>query len=1017
MKNIKMKTWSLIFSIVTAGILILSGTYALFKWTSSGTNVAIDAHLGVVYEREHETLTGTLNPTNSKEGGLSTNITLWTTTKKTKVYGTLFFSVKSIPSPLNTNSMLKWELWNDNTKISSGDFNGYGEGDIVELFKDIELSNEEDIFTLYVWLDDDCITTTDIKGTSIEIDVGASAAQIPTSESSITVVNNSPSQTNWVKNYTLLLTATSTEYNITGYAVTTSSDTPSAYTQISNAGLTYNLSHTVDANGNYFVWFRNQNNKIAYEVVEVNKVDNIKPVLNRNGDSSVDIANSNATIVIPLKIVDTQSGINIDTFTDDDLIFKVGTTTISPTKSITYQSVSDGEYSYLLTLSNVTGNGKLNIEAPSGVISDTVGNTNILTTIDPFIDIDNTPPVVSSIEASQYSSTISIKATATDSYGVVDTYWYSIDGENYYSSNNSNYTFNNVSNGSYTAYVYVKDKAGNTSNIKEQSVVFDNVPPTLTSLKVTTSSGTYAYGSVINISAIYSENVFASDGKAINASTAPTLSLKFGNGTSKNATFVSVSDNTINYKVVVDIIDLGALTLSSYQGIVYDQALNSLNVTATELGGNAVSASTKAKIGTNYYTTLASAIAVSSTTKSITMVNDTTECVTIPSTNNITLDLYGKVITCDTSNTSAITNNGILKVVSSQTNGEINSTYYAINNLGSLILTSGKIQSTNNVAVYNNSTKTQANGVSLYVDGATVISTSNSGINNVTTGIVTVASGTVKGALGGIYNTTTGTINIGLSTDTLSTTNPAVYNTTTSSYGVYMNSSGTLNLYNGAIYTANTSVGTAYFKNTSTVTARSGYHITTATDTLGGVTYKKSYLVSGTTQIQYRKGTRYCESYTCSGTKQSSETSSCVYSSPGSGWTKQSGSCASKTVISGTCQCAGGSVAKTDCEKAGFKSDTDCFIWCTGEMGGSTGEGCTSTKSYAYYYTKTITESYENTGQSSCNSSETATCESYDVDYGSWGTTDYSSYTYCQKRTCNLSSEGVVTTCGSAGSC
>ena len=106
------------------------------------------------------------------------------------------------------------------------------------------------------------------------------------------------------------------------------------------------------------------------------------------------------------------------------------------------------------------------------------------------------------------------------------------------------------------------------------------------------------------------------------------------------------------------------------------------------------------------------------------MVNNTAECVVIPSTNTITLDLNGKTITCNTANTSAITNNGTLTVNDTSTGGTITSTYYGIENKGSATLTNGTIKSTSNTSIYNNSTQTNASGTSLYINGASIVSTS-----------------------------------------------------------------------------------------------------------------------------------------------------------------------------------------------------------------------------------------------------------------------------------------------------
>ena len=590
------------------------------------------------------------------------------------------------------------------------------------------------------------------------------------------------------------------------------------------------------------------------------------------------------------------------------------------------------------------------------------------------IMIDKTTPTVDNISANKTSDMITVSATASDNLSGVVSYWYSIDGTNYYRSNDSSYNFGNVSDGSYTAYVYVKDAAGNTSNISQVDVIFDNTPPQLASLNVTSSAGTYTSGNTINIEATYSENILNGSGNTFTSTDAPVLSLKFGSGESRNATFVSHSGNKIVYQITVNSSDLGTLQINSYSGTVYDTANNQLNITTPSLGGNTVSASTKAKIDSTYYATLADAIASSGTTKTIQMVNNTAECVVIPSTNTITLDLNGKTITCNTANTSAITNNGTLTV---------------------------------------NDTST----------GGAIISTSGSGINNVSTGTVTIASGSVKGKESGIYNTTSGAINIGLNTDTLSTEIPGVYSTGGSAYGVYMNNGGTLNINNGSLYTANTSVTRAYYKGSCTLTARSGYHITSSTATVNGTNYMKSYLVSGVTQIQYQyRNYDSCISRECQGGYVSN--SSCGYAS----CENSNCSCAEWNYTT-TC----GSWQQGICEKSGVNLDTtsqcnrqgtSCTAYTSCSAGGQAGSGyycCDYTRSCRKK--RTSCKTYNSCTDSSCgydtcyDSCATMKCVGGYTSWTSWSPSTLSGYSYCQKRTCNLDAEGVVTSCGSAGSC
>lgn len=124
------------------------------------------------------------------------------------------------------------------------------------------------------------------------------------------------------------------------------------------------------------------------------KADTFKPVVAINGNASVSYANSSTTITIPLKVTDLTSGIDTNIFTDSDITVKVGTTTVTPTKSLKYNSVSNGVYSYTLTLSGVTGNGALNLSVGAGMVVDKAGNKNNTASISTNVIIDNTAPTL-----------------------------------------------------------------------------------------------------------------------------------------------------------------------------------------------------------------------------------------------------------------------------------------------------------------------------------------------------------------------------------------------------------------------------------------------------------------------------------------------------------------------------------------------------------------------------------------------------------------------------------------------
>ena len=162
-----------------------------------------------------------------------------------------------------------------------------------------------------------------------------------------------------------------------------------------NSGL-INITDVSDGNNTYYGFVKTGviDMNVTSTCSKTFKVDTTKPVVAINGNASVSYANSSATITVPLKITDLTSGIDTNTFTDSDITVKVGTTTVTPTKSLKYNSVSNGVYSYTLTLSGVTGNGALNLSVGAGMVVDKAGNKNNTVSISTNVIIDNTAPTL-----------------------------------------------------------------------------------------------------------------------------------------------------------------------------------------------------------------------------------------------------------------------------------------------------------------------------------------------------------------------------------------------------------------------------------------------------------------------------------------------------------------------------------------------------------------------------------------------------------------------------------------------
>ena len=84
--------------------------------------------------------------------------------------------------------------------------------------------------------------------------------------------------------------------------------------------------------------------------------------------------------------------------------------------------------------------------------------------------VDGTEPTISNMNINTLDDTMTIELEANDSESGLYKYYFSKDGgKTYIESNNPNYTFTSLDEGDYLVTAYVKDTAGNTSEIQAKS--------------------------------------------------------------------------------------------------------------------------------------------------------------------------------------------------------------------------------------------------------------------------------------------------------------------------------------------------------------------------------------------------------------------------------------------------------------------------------------------------------------------------------------------------------------------
>ena len=153
-----------IIGVVLLLFLMLGGTYAYYKWSSSdnmNVNVKIDG--GTVTFNGGSNITSTIIPTASKEEGIKKDITV--KASKEGVTINLYMDLTTIPSELKEKSFEYEIYYNGTTLVKKGNFGVYNSNTntsgisyatsgvtTLTLFtgRDVSTSNT-DKYTLYLW--------------------------------------------------------------------------------------------------------------------------------------------------------------------------------------------------------------------------------------------------------------------------------------------------------------------------------------------------------------------------------------------------------------------------------------------------------------------------------------------------------------------------------------------------------------------------------------------------------------------------------------------------------------------------------------------------------------------------------------------------------------------------------------------------------------------------------------------------------------------------------------------------
>ena len=137
----------------------------------------------------------------------------------------------------------------------------------------------------------------------------------------------------------------------------------------------------VMSNGTLEGYITLNNEKIVRKSFNVDKIDNVGPVIELGEVSQVNVRK---TVTIPLKVSDVGSGVNYSSFDESDIEVKVGDNIISD-----ISLSGDGKGNFNLIINNNKYNGIVSIIIAENSVYDNVGNSNKKTEVQTNIIFNN----------------------------------------------------------------------------------------------------------------------------------------------------------------------------------------------------------------------------------------------------------------------------------------------------------------------------------------------------------------------------------------------------------------------------------------------------------------------------------------------------------------------------------------------------------------------------------------------------------------------------------------------------
>ena len=242
-----------------------------------------------------------------------------------------------------------------------------------EVAKDVTVKRDG-----YIYIERDIRTKNVTKSYYVLADVDKEKCNVVKDISKNIIIKQTPTDWSREKNITIV-------YNIKNYNISTNFSDYTYDYKYSKGNITGSDNFTnsnvemvnikdITENGIMSANIINKGKSIAYNYIEINKIDRVGPVVTHKYTGSSIVTSS---VKIPLELTDVGIGPNYDSFTTEDFIIKIGNNTLKSNDSHNnYSLTNKGKGKYELDIKDITMNGVISVLIPEGKIEDKLGNLN-----------------------------------------------------------------------------------------------------------------------------------------------------------------------------------------------------------------------------------------------------------------------------------------------------------------------------------------------------------------------------------------------------------------------------------------------------------------------------------------------------------------------------------------------------------------------------------------------------------------------------------------------------------------